>query len=135
MAYLYVRLYDEKGEKIGQGVVESISNDTLYLIQKGQINAFQAGRLGSIKTKKGLGGNLVVGGITGTALGLGLIAGDDFAGPSVYSGPERLAAVSGGLIVGLLGGIVYNIFKGSQTFIIAGQTQNFNVFTEWAYNR
>src|SRR6056297_306445 len=127
---LFVRVYDSNGKKFSKGQLQHISDAGLKLISKDSLVFVPISKIGKIRTKHSLGGNIIMSSIIGGSLGFGLIAGDpETSRSSVYSGGERIAAVSGGLLLGGLIGAGTSVFKKSKAFDIDGDSTALQSFT------
>ncbi|MFW5761554.1 MAG: hypothetical protein ACOCXH_11290 [Cyclobacteriaceae bacterium] len=132
----FIRIFDLKNRKTDKGFLTGISAYSLKLEHelKDTTRIIHYSQIKKIKTKRSSGANYLLGSVVGVSLGFSLIVGDpDFGFPSVYSGPERIAAISVGLMAGFLGGIFYDLFKKREVYRIEGNHDNFlKLFQELA---
>jgi hypothetical protein len=129
--YLFIRVYNLEGKKIGNDILVNVNDTTVSLEVKGSILTIPVSEIGEIRTKHSLAGNLIIGSIFGTSLALALLAADPETGtPSNFTGPERVVAVVGGLIIGTVAGLATGIFRKSETYKINGDPDALKKFKE-----
>lgn len=130
---LFVRVYDLEGKKIGKGHV-NILNDTLLELKKNsKLIQFNVNDIGTIKTKRSAGHNILI----GTAIGattfaiLGAASADPDAWIFGYTAAEGAAvgALGGGLGGAAVGGASV-AFKNSVTYPINGNIDKWRIFME-----
>lgn len=129
---LFIRVYNLQGEKIAKGKIKSFSDTILQLSRKSKIVNISYDEIGSIKTKRSIGNNILIGAsIGGSSLAiLGVSVGE--TGSYVSGGSGSNAAIglfAGGFFGGIIGGTTA-FFKKSDTFIINGDKLEFNQFLE-----
>ncbi|MFG6686301.1 hypothetical protein ACGK9U_06955 [Mariniflexile sp. HNIBRBA6329] len=127
----FLRVYNLEGNKIGKGHVVFI-NDSLLRLKVGskQENiSFQ--EIGSIKTKRSPGNNVLIGSVSGATLGaiMGISSADPDALFFSYTAGEGAVAFGGigALGGGVIGGITA-LFKKSETFAINADEVNWSLF-------
>jgi len=125
---LFLRLYSLENKKFTKGYLQSVTDGSLLLEVKGSLVKVPITGIGKIRTKRSLGGNVIIGAILGGSLGFGLFAGDSEISPSVYSGEERVVAVVGGLVLGGTVGAGTSVFKKSKVYPINGNGENWKKF-------
>jgi hypothetical protein len=128
---IFVRVYDFHGNKIGKGNVYAATDSSLQLGKDSATKTFAVSKIGSIKTKRSAGNNILIGSIVGgTSLA---IAGAASADPEDeilgYTAGEGAAAglVTGAVVGAAVGGITI-LFKNSKTFLINGDATNWKTF-------
>lgn len=129
--YLFVRIYDDTGKKINKGGLLTISNVGLRLEAKDSIVSIPVASIGEIRTKHTFGGKVLIGSLVGTSVGLGIIAGDpetEVASP--FSGGERIAAVTGGAVVGGLIGAGIGLLQKRGKYRINGEASGLQEFAQ-----
>lgn len=128
---LFIRVYSLEGKKIANAHLINIDNNGLYLEKKDSLLQIPLAKIGKIKTKKSLGGNVLFGSIIGTTLGLALIVGDpETSTSSVFSGEERVVAVAGGMVIGAVVGLGTGLLKNSKVYLINGSNERLQQFKE-----
>ena len=129
---VFIRVYNLQGKKIAKGSNYTISETSLQFHKKDRLLDIPASEIGSIKTKRAAGNNLLVGAGTGaTALGiLGAATGNSGGIPSYTpaEGAATFAAV--GAIAGAAVGGITLLFKNSETYPINGDAGNLRVFKD-----
>ena len=131
--YVFVRVYDLQGKKIGKGKIFSISETSLQLNRKGESVKIPVSSIGFIKTKHSEGNNVLVGAVIGaTTMGIfGAITAEPDAIILGYSASEGAAAgaIGGGIAGAAIGGITI-LFKNSKSYIINGDKGKWKAFKE-----
>ncbi|PQB03548.1 hypothetical protein [Aureitalea marina] len=129
---LFVRIYDQNGNKFDKGKVLSMSADTLYLFRRKVVKATAVDQIGMIKTKRSVGHNAAMGTVAGGVI-LGL-AGAASSGDELFFVWSEEEGGLGGLVLGGAVGAGIGAFTGalknSKTFIINGDPQNWRVFVD-----
>jgi hypothetical protein len=133
---MFVRVYNLDGKKINKGYVVSIGDTLLGLKRRGNDLEINVRNIGSIKTKRSAGHNLLIGSATGAAAGaiLGAVSVEetnDLFGDSIYNISTVQGAVTGGLMGAAAGAAVGGItiaFKNSETFVINGDLGSWGLF-------
>jgi hypothetical protein len=130
---IFVRVYDLKGKKIGKGKILSISDAELQLSRGAKTATFQINNIGSIRTKRSIGHNALLG--MGGGIAIGAMFGNIDDSLLGFSG------TGGGFIFGTLGGlagtivgIITGIFKKSKKYIIGGDAEKIKAFMEGRLN-
>ncbi|NEW78161.1 MAG: hypothetical protein GZ086_01800 [Gelidibacter sp.] len=129
----FVRVYDLQGKKIGKGKILSISDTSLQLNRKVASAEIPVNSIGSIKTKRSAGHNVLKGAVIGAStmaiLGAATANPDDWF--LAYSAGEGVAvgAVFGGAGGAAIGGITI-LFKNSKSYEINGDLKKWKAFNE-----
>lgn len=127
--YLFVRIYDATGKKIHKGELLTISDEGLRLEEKDSIVSIPVASIGEIRTKHSFGGKVLIGSIVGASFGLGIMPGDpETERSSPLSGEERIAAVTGGALIGGLLGVGIGLLQKRGVYTIDGEASNLQVF-------
>lgn len=128
----FVRVYDQSGKKIAKGKIYSVSETFLQLKRKRGPIEIPVRRIGSIKTKRSAGNNLLVGAAVGAStmavIGAASADPDDFLGFTAGEGAAA-GALLGGAAGTVIGGISI-LFKRSETYTINGDQEKWNAFIE-----
>lgn len=132
----FVRVYDLQGKKIGKGKILSISDTSLQLNRKVASAEIPVNSIGSIKTKRSAGHNVLV----GTAIGASTMAilGAATADPDSFLGWSAGEGAAGGAFLGgtagaVIGGITI-LFKNSKSYEINGDLEKWKAFNEIIIN-
>lgn len=136
-ANIFVRVYNLEGKKISKGKIISISETSLELKWKRESAKIMVNEIGSIKTKRSAGNNVIVGAGTGaTVLAfLGAATADPDAWILGYTVAEGAAA--GALIGGTTGAAIGGmsiLFKNSETYEINGEIERLKAFKKMITN-
>ncbi|MBT8265499.1 MAG: hypothetical protein KJO41_07060 [Bacteroidia bacterium] len=130
---IFVRVYNLQGKKIGKGKILSISETGIQLNRKGVALTIPLDNIGSIKTKRSAGNNVLVGTATGGSIMtiLGVATADPDAGIYGYTAGEGALAgfILGGTAGAAVGGITI-LFKNSKSYEINGDKARLKTFTE-----
>jgi hypothetical protein len=134
----FLRVYDLQGKRISKGEIISISEESLQLsINKGYIE-IPVSNIGSIKTKRSAGNNILIGAAVGTATAV--ILSDATSMPRNTSNTFNLqlspsggllaaGAAFGGIVGGAIGGIT-SLFKNPKKHEINGDRGKWKAFME-----
>lgn len=126
----FVRVYDLEGTKIAKGKIISLNDSTIVTGPEGNTDTVNRNRIGSIKTKRSAGNNVLMGAAIGT--GTGAILGIASGGENSWWGQGE-GAGGFGLFFGAVGagiGAITIIFKKSNTFVIEGDLSKWKTFKE-----
>ncbi len=130
---IFVRVYDLNGHKLGKGKIISFSGATLQLKRGNRTKEFPVSDIGSIKTKRSGGNNLLIGATVGAVTGgiVGAASADPDAWIFGYTAAEGAfgGAVLGGGAGFIVGGIS-TLFKNSKTFPVNGDPVKLKVFID-----
>lgn len=126
----FIRIYNVDNLKIGQGKIVEYTDSTISLLVKNNITNYHFQNIGTIKSKRSGGNNIIRGGLVGGGI-VGLITAgtadpDDFLGFNPAQG-----AVIGfiiGFIPGALIGTATIPFKNSDTYTINADPVLWNKF-------
>lgn len=126
----FVRVYNLKGQKINKGQVAVVTDTSLQLQKEDTLVTIPVTYIGSIKTKRSAGNNLLTGAIIGASAMA--IIGAVTADPNEWVGWTAGEGAAGGAIIGLplgaaIGGISI-LFKNSKTYLINGDTTKWKAF-------
>lgn len=135
---LFVRVYDLKGHKIEKGYVLE-ANDTILRLAKDNISFdIPVKTIGTVKTKRSVGHNILVGSLIGTAIvgSLGAASAEPDAEIMGYSAGEGFIL---GTIVGAPSGALIGLFsaalKNSKEFTIKGDLEKWKIFQNYLSER
>jgi hypothetical protein len=126
----FVRVYNLTGQKIYKGDVHMVTDSSLQLKVKSTPIDIPVQKIGSIKTKRSAGHNILIGSIAGASsmaiFGAATADPDEFLG---YTAGEGAAA---GILIGappgaVIGGITA-LFKNSRTYLIDGDIMKWKAF-------
>lgn len=134
-AKVFVRVYNLQNKKIGKGKLLAIKESSLQLIRNKKIKEFSVVNIGTIKTKRSDGYNILIGTITGAAvIGIG-VASETNANNAFFSveGDILAGAIMGGTAGAAIGGITC-LFKNSVTYEINGDMEKWKTFTIMMHN-
>ena len=130
---VFVRVYDLQGNKIGKGKILSISESSLQLNRKRESVEIPVSSIGSIKTKRSAGNNVLIGAVTGatTMAILGAATADPDAWICCNTAAEgaTAGALVGGTVGAAIGGITI-LFKNSKSYEINGDKAKLKAFKE-----
>lgn len=129
---VFVRVYNLQGKKIGKGKILSISDMSLQLNKKVASVEIPANSIGSIKTRRSAGHNVIAGTVIGAStmaiLGAATADPDSFLGWSAGEGAAGGAFI-GGTVGAAIGGITI-LFKNSKSYEINGDLEKWKAFNE-----
>jgi len=130
---VFVRVYDFQGKKIGKGNIFSISDSYLQLNWKRASVKIPVSSIGSIKTKRSAGNNVLLGATVG-ATSLAILGGATASPDDYIFGYTATEGVVGGVVVGgtagaVIGGITI-VFKKSKSYEINGDKLKLKTFKE-----
>lgn len=139
---IFLRVYNLDGKKMSKGHVVFINDSILGLNKGGKQVKVNSVDIGSIKTKRSGGHNVIIGASSGILLGaiLGSVnppmdsSGGTFTWAGGSSGEEFTFGVTVGVISGTIIGGITSIFKNSETFIIDGDVKKWLLFKEMIEN-
>lgn len=143
---LFVRVYSLKGESINKGHIV-FANDSVLRLRRGKkfIN-IKIKNIWQVKTKRSVGQSVVttslIGGVAGSVIGLATskeetrsrtvpIIGQYEYTTGTSSGTGAVIGGGIGLAGGALIGLGGSLFKKSQTFIINGRLERWQLFKNW----
>ena len=125
---IFVRVYNNEGQKIAKGKILNITDDALILKKGSSSITVPNEDIMYIKTKKTNGHNVLIGGAAGAGFVLGLGLGGD--------GLDALAAVIIIPVFAAIGsgiGYITSLFKNSQHYSIQGDPAKWQGFKEVMY--
>lgn len=126
---IFVRVYDFEGLKIGKGKIKVITANSLHLNRKGRLLEISFMDIGSIKTKRSAGNNILIGAATGAAT-LGILGATTADSMNWSTDEVALAgAVFGGAVGVAIGGFSA-LFKNSESYKIEGDKAKWETFKE-----
>ncbi|WP_157831524.1 hypothetical protein [Confluentibacter flavum] len=134
---MFVRVYNLDGKKINKGHVTFVGDTILGLKRHGNIIQINVREIGTIKTKRSAGHNLLIGTTAGAAAGaiLGVVtvnATNDLFGNWFYH-TESDGLVGGamfGAVAGACNGGITAFLKHSNTYIINGDLEKWQVLKD-----
>jgi hypothetical protein len=126
----FVRVYNLTGQKIYKGDVLMVTDSSLQLKGKSTPMNIPVRDIGSIKTKRSAGHNILIGSIAGASsmaiFGAATADPDEFLG---YTAGEGIAA---GILIGAPPGVIIGgisaLFKNPDTYLIDGDILKWKVF-------
>ena len=129
---MFIRVYNMDGKKINSGKF-LFTNDSVLGIKRGnKLDQIQITSIGSIKTKRSAGHNVLV----GSAIGGGFVAilGAASSDPDSFLGWSAGEGIAAGFILGApvgaaIGGIT-TFFKSPNTYIIEGDIVKMKLFAD-----
>ncbi len=129
---MFIRVYNMDGKKINSGKF-LFTNDSVLGIKRGnKLDQIQITSIGSIKTKRSAGHNVLV----GSAIGGGFVAilGAASSDPDSFLGWSAGEGIAAGFILGApvgaaIGGITA-LFKSPNTYIIEGDIVKMKLFAD-----
>jgi hypothetical protein len=130
---VFVRVYDLQGKKISKGKILSISETSLQLNRKVASVKIPVSSIGSIKTKRSAGHNVLVGTAIG-ATSMAIVGAASADTDAVFLGGTKVDGAVGGAILGgtagaVIGGITI-LFKNSKSYEINGDKGKWKAFKE-----
>jgi len=132
----FVRVYELNGKKISKGKILSISETSIQLIREVDSFVIATENIGSIKTKRSEGNNIITGAATG-AFAMVILSLATYEEPpsSPYGtdfgpGANAIAGAIIGIPVGAAVGGITIFFKNSKTYKINGDTIKLKEFKE-----
>lgn len=135
---IFVRVYNLTGKKINKGHVLAATDTSLQLRTKGGgVVNLSISSIGTIKTKRSAGHNLLIGSLAGA--GVVGILGAATADPNAWilgytAGEGAVAGAFLGLPIGAAAGGITVLFKNPKTFIINGETDKWKAFQSYLVN-
>lgn len=134
---MFVRVYNLDGKKINKGHVAFVGDTVLGLYEHGNYTEINVREIGTIKTKRSAGHNLLIGtaagAVTGAILGVVTVdATNDLFGSWVYY-PESDGLVGGAMFGAATGAGAAGItilLKHSKTYIINGDLEKWQVLKD-----
>ena len=127
----YLRVYDLSGKKIAKGKLYSTTSSTLSLRSKKEIKTISIDSVGSIKTKRSVGHNILIGSSVGASTVIFLSVGSDESFTEGYTGIGTILFTGVGAGVGAIS----SIFKNSKTFHIDADVEKWEVFRKLLINQ
>ena len=125
---IFLRLYKISGEKFAKGFFAGTTDTAVLILNDNVITSFPVNQIGTIKTKRSIGHTILVSSaIFGVSASILFAAGSSgtTTGFYTYSAGEGIA---GGFLIGsaigALVGAIIDASKKSQTFVIAGNAEN-----------
>lgn len=142
---IFVRIYDLNGKKINKGVVFSVTDSSIQLMGKDIPIDIPISKIGSVKTKRSPGNNLLKGAaISAPILSLlffvsGTPTKDMSNGLGSFLEYTPGQGAIGGALIGLpvgaaIGGLTIS-FKKSRTFLIDGDLMKWKAFQTFIFER
>jgi len=129
----FIRVYDKEGNKISKGRIVMLTDTSLTIKKGDSIYTIRANEIGSIRSKRSGGHNVLIGSITGAALlAIGGIA---TAEPDAWifgytAGEGAAMGAAGGATAGGIIGAITTLFKDKKKYKIAGQPDSWKKFKQ-----
>jgi hypothetical protein len=133
----FVRIYNSSGDKIAKGhLVDKFNHDSVLILQRNKFtDTISILEVGFIKTKHGIGHNIIIGAAIGAPVGAiigAASASETDAIVNAFTGETSTPDVGAGIAVGFLGGAatgaaigaITGAFKNSKTISINGDIQH-----------
>ena len=128
---IFIRIYNLEGDKIGAGFIVSMSDNELQIIKKKTLKTVAVRSIGSIKTKRSAGHNVLIGTafgfVTGASFGIGSANPDDFI-LNYTAGDGAFIFGTMGAGIGAAAGGLSNLFKQSTHYLINGDIVKWQEF-------
>lgn len=127
---VFVRVYNLTGQKIYRGNVLMVTDTSLQLKGKPETIIIPVRKIGSIKTKRSPGNNILIGSLAGAAAGaaMGIATADPDELFGYTSGEGAGAGILLGAPVGAAVGGLTALFKNSNTYLIEGDVTKWKAF-------
>ena len=129
---IFVRVYNNEGQKIAKGKILSITDDNLILKKGNSSITVPSNEISYLKTKRTNGHNILIGGLVGAGIPV-----FGFALSGDGDGWGTVGAIILAPIVGAIGsgiGYITTLFKNSQHYSIQGDPIKWQGFKEDMYN-
>ncbi len=134
---MFIRVYNMDGKKISKGNFTFINDSVLGIKRDNKLVQIQITDIGSIKTKRSAGHNVLL----GSAIGGGSMAilGAASADPDSFLGWSAGEGIAAGIILGApvgaaIGGITV-LFKNPNTYVIEGDIVKLKLFADSIKNK
>ena len=126
---VFVRVYNNEGQKIAKGKILNITDDALILKKGSSSISVPISDIMYIKTKRTNGHNILIGGLVGTGIPLYGLAqsSDEYSTVGFILITPILAAIGSGI------GYITTLFKNSQHYSIQGDPIKWQSFKEAMY--
>ncbi len=131
----FVRVYNWQGKKINKGKVFKVTDTTLVLKRNKELVKIPVSNIGSIKTKRSAGNNILIGATAGAILGA--TSGEEaleetpgFGVEPIVSGLAVIVGVISGATTGAAIGGITILFKNSKSYEISGDEVKWKAFTK-----
>jgi len=124
---IFVRVYNNQGDKIAKGKILEITEDALTLKKWSKSITIPLKEISYIKTKRTKGHNLLIGGVTGALIPTMAYAGTDSGGWGTVA-IVLLSPITGILGTGI--GYLTTVFKKSIHYFIQGDALKWQGFKE-----
>ncbi|UAM97463.1 hypothetical protein K8354_14275 [Polaribacter litorisediminis] len=133
---IFVRVYNNVGEKIAKGKILSITENSLILKKGSSSVTIPSNEISYLKTKRSNGHNVLLGASGGSILGLAIVASESGNSNAGFGGTAKGLAYAGAIVVVFIGsgvGYLTTLFKNSNQYIINGDTAKWQGFKEEMY--
>lgn len=133
---IFVRVYNNEGEKIAKGKIIDITDDSLILKKGSSSITIPLNEIETIKTKRSNGNNVLFGAAGGSLLGLAIVASESGNSNAGFSGTAKGLAYEGAILVVFIGsgvGYLTTLFKNSQEYTIGSDVVKWKGFMEDMY--
>lgn len=133
---IFVRVYNNEGQKIAKGKILNITDDALILKKGSSSVTIPLSEIGTLKTQRSNGHNTLLGATGGSLIGLSIVSSESGKSNSGFGGTAKGLAYAGAIVVVLVGtgvGYLTTLFKNSKQYIIGGDAQKWKGFMEDMY--
>jgi hypothetical protein len=132
---IFVRVYNNEGQKIAKGKILRITDEALILKKGSKSITIPTNEISHLKTKRTNGHNILIGGLVGAGIpvfGYALLYEGDNTGGWVTVASLILAPIVGAIGSGI--GYITTLFKNSQYYSIQGDPIKWQGFKEAMYS-
>lgn len=133
---IFVRVYNNQGEKIAKGKILNITDDSLILKKGSSSITIPLNEIETLKTKRSNGNNVLFGAAGGSLLGLAIVASESGKSNAGFRGTAKGLAYAGAILVVFIGsgvGYLTTLFKYSQEYTIGSDVVKWKGFMENMY--
>jgi hypothetical protein len=133
---IFVRVYNNQGEKIAKGKILDITDDSLILKKGSSSITIPLNKIETLKTKRSNGHNVLFGAAGGSLLGLAIVASESGNSNAGFGGTAKGLAYAGAIVVVFIGsgvGYLTTLFKNSQEYTIGSDVVKWKGFMEDMY--
>lgn len=133
---IFVRVYNNQGEKIAKGKILDITDNSLTLKKGSSSVTVPLSEIETLKTKKSNGNNVLFGAVGGSLLGFGIVASNSGPCDGFDCTGKGLSYVAAIILPMIGSGIGYltTLFKNSKEYIISSDVVKWKGFMEDMYS-